>query len=132
MVAAEDYTGTSPNKTPYATAPRYLQQHVDALKAAGYEVDTFNVDAPPATPGRRLKYPTFLGVLSHFDAVDYYTGDDYVPQEAAETNPRYLIERDRVHRLDGDRVVGAPRAGSTCATTSTRAARSCSTAATPT
>ena len=24
------------------------------------------------------------------DAVDYYTGDDYVPQEAAETNPRYL------------------------------------------
>src|SRR3954470_23750804 len=92
VVAAEDYTGTSPNRTPYATAPRYLQQHVDALKAAGYEVDTFNVDAPPANAagGPGLKYPTFLGVLSHFDAVDYYTGDDYVPQDAAETNPRYL------------------------------------------
>jgi len=48
VVAAEDYTGTSPNRKPgYATAPRYLQQHVDALKAAGYEVDTFNADAPP-------------------------------------------------------------------------------------
>jgi hypothetical protein len=92
VVAAEDYTGTSPNRTPYATAPRYLQQHVDALKAAGYDVETFDVDAPPAnatgTPG--LKYPTLLGVLKHFDAVDYYTGDDYVPQDAAETNPRRL------------------------------------------
>jgi hypothetical protein len=92
VVAAEDYTGTSPNRRPYATAPRYLQQHVDALKAAGYDVDTFNIDAPPAnaTGASGLKYPTFLGVLSHFDAVDYYTGDDYVPQDAAETNPRYL------------------------------------------
>ncbi len=93
VVAAEDYTGTSPNrKAGYATAPRYLQQHVDALKAAGYEVDTFNTDAPPlnaaGVPGQRS--PTFLGVFSHFDAVDYYTGDDYVPQEPAETNPRYL------------------------------------------
>ncbi len=113
VVAAEDYTGTSPNRTPgYATAPRHLQQHVDALTAAGYDVATFNVDAPPANatgqPGLKyptfnvdappanatgqpgLKYPTFLGVLSHFDAVDYYTGDDYVPQDAAETTPRHL------------------------------------------
>jgi hypothetical protein len=36
VIAAEDYTGTSPNKTSYATAPRYLQQHVDALTDAGY------------------------------------------------------------------------------------------------
>ena len=28
-------------------------------------------------------------MLSHFDAVDYYTGDDYIPQEPAETNARY-------------------------------------------
>src|SRR3954469_12822693 len=93
VVAAEDYTGTSPNRTAgYATAPRYLQQHVDALKAAGYEVDTFNTDDPPLNASGRAghRYPTFLGVLSHFDAVDYYTGDDYVPQEPAETNPRYL------------------------------------------
>ncbi len=89
VVAAEDYTGTSPNKTPYATAPRYLDQHVQALKDAGYEVDTFNVDAPPlnATGLPGDKYPSFLGVLSHFDAVDYYTGDDYVPQDAGTHQP---------------------------------------------
>ena len=57
VVAAEDYTGTSPNKTPYATAPRYLAQHVDALKAAGYEVETFNTDAPPKASGSPSKYP---------------------------------------------------------------------------
>lgn len=86
VVAAEDYTGTAPNTTPYASAPRYLQQHVDALQAAGYETATFDVDAP----GGQIKYPTFLGVLSHFDAVLYETGDDLVPQDAAETNPRRL------------------------------------------
>ena len=31
VVAAEDYTGLSPNKTPYASAPRYLDEHVAAL-----------------------------------------------------------------------------------------------------
>ena len=35
VVAAEDYKGVSPNVTPgYATAPRYLAQHVAALEAA--------------------------------------------------------------------------------------------------
>ncbi len=32
IVAAEDYTGVSPNVTPgYASEPRYLAQHVSAL-----------------------------------------------------------------------------------------------------
>ena len=96
VVAAEDYTGVSPNVTPgYATAPRYLAQHVAALEAAGYEVETFNIDAPPANGGSpnpvvrpQIKYPTNLGVMSHFDAVNYYTGDDFIPQEATDTNPR--------------------------------------------
>ena len=96
VVAAEDYTGVSPNVTPgYATAPRYLAQHVSALEAAGYEVETFNIDAPPANGGSpnpvqrpQIKYPTNLGVMSHFDAVNYYTGDDFIPQEATDTNPR--------------------------------------------
>ena len=52
VVAAEDYTGISPNVTPgYATAPRYLAQHVAALEAAGYEVETYDIDAPPANGG---------------------------------------------------------------------------------
>ena len=46
VLAAEDYTGVSPNRGgPYDVGPRYLQHHVDALTAAGYEVETFNVDA---------------------------------------------------------------------------------------
>ena len=48
VIAAEDYTGSSPNRGgAYDVGPRYLQQHVDALTAAGYEVETFN-----ATPRR--------------------------------------------------------------------------------
>ena len=50
VVAAEDYNGLSPNKTPYATAPRYADEHVAALEAAGYEVETIDLDAPPAGP----------------------------------------------------------------------------------
>ena len=40
-----------------------------------------------------IKYPTFLGVLSHFDAVVYYTGDDFVPQDSTNTNPRRMTQR---------------------------------------
>ena len=98
VVAAEDYTGKSPNVTAgYDTAPRYLTQHVAALEAAGYEVETFNIDAPPRNGGSpngvvhpQIKYPTYLGVLSHFDAVNYYSGDDFAPQEVTETNPRRM------------------------------------------
>ena len=65
VVAAEDYTGVSPNRRPgYDVAPRYLQQHIDALTTAGYEVEVFNADAPAAERRRRLsstKNPGFLG-----------------------------------------------------------------------
>jgi hypothetical protein len=95
VVAAEDYTGKSPNVTAgYDTAPRYLAHHVTALEAAGYEVETFNIDAPPANGGSpnpvvrpQIKYPTNLGVLSHFDAVNYYSGDDFGPQDVSESSP---------------------------------------------
>ena len=93
VVAAEDYTGTSPNRSAgYDTAPRYLDAHVDALEAAGYEVETFDVDAPPenADSSPSLKQPTALGVLSHFDAVVLESGDDFIPQDMTETNPRHL------------------------------------------
>ena len=77
VVAAEDYTGLSPNKTPYDDAPRYLDAHVAALEANGYAVETFDVDAPPAGPdGTARRLISDLGVLSHFDAVLFYTGDD--------------------------------------------------------
>ena len=76
---------------------------MSALEAAGYEVETYNIDAPPANGGSpnpvvrpQIKYPTYLGVLSHFDAVNYYSGDDFAPQAATETNPRRMTSRDRV------------------------------------
>ncbi len=82
VVAAEDYTGLSPNKTAYASAPRYLDAHVAALEANGYEVETFDIDNPPAGPNGApgSKQLSDLGVLDHFDAVVYYTGDDLLPQ----------------------------------------------------
>ena len=96
VVAAEDYTGVSPNVTPgYDTQARYLAQHVSALEAAGYEVEVYNIDAPPVKGGSpstyiqpAIKYPTYIGVLSHFDAVNWYSGDDFVPQDLDQTNPR--------------------------------------------
>ena len=96
VVAAEDYTGKSPNVTAgYDTSPRYLDEHVAALEAAGYEVNVFDVDAPPENggspnpvPHEAIKYPTYLGAMSHFDAVNYYTGDDFAPEDVANTNPR--------------------------------------------
>ena len=98
VVAAEDYNGVSPNVTPgYDTAPRYLDTYKTALEGLGYEVATYDVDAPPANGGTpngvvypQIKYPTYLGVLSHFDAVVYETGDDFVPQDITETNPRRM------------------------------------------
>ena len=98
IVAAEDYTGVSPNVTPgYDTAPRYLSTYKTALEGLGYEVSTFNVDSPPANNGTPngvvyppIKYPTNLGVLSHFDAVVYESGDDFIPQDITNTNPKRI------------------------------------------
>jgi hypothetical protein len=98
VVAAEDYKGVSPNVTPgYDTAPRYLDTYKSSLEALGYEVATYDVDAPPANGGTPngvvnppIKYPTYLGVLKHFDAVVYESGDDFVPQDITNTNPRRM------------------------------------------
>ena len=102
VVAAEDYKGKSPNVTAgYDTAPRYLAQHEAALEAAGYEVETFDIDNPPANggtpnpvPREQIKYPTHLGVMAHFDAVNYYSGDDFAPQDVTITDPRRPTSED--------------------------------------
>ncbi|WP_436498430.1 M14 family zinc carboxypeptidase [Actinokineospora sp. HUAS TT18] len=74
VLAAEDYTGASPVK-PGVTAPQYLSFYTDALTANGVQFDVYDVDAE----GRRA--PDNLGVLSHYDAVVWYTGDDVVTRE---------------------------------------------------
>ena len=72
IMAAEDYSGASPVQTP---GPHYLSYYANALAANGIPADVYDVDAK----GR--KAPTYLGVLSHYDAVVWYTGNDIVTRE---------------------------------------------------
>jgi hypothetical protein len=72
VVAAEDYTGASPNQ---ASGPKYEEYYLDALKANGIDADLYDVDA------RGRIAPDQLGVLSHYDAAVWYPGDDIVTRK---------------------------------------------------
>ncbi len=76
VVAAEDYTGASPVQTP---GPHYVDYYLDALRANGIRADVYDVDARGRTA------PDAIGVLSHYDAVVWYTGDDNVTRRAGWT-----------------------------------------------
>ena len=73
ILSAEDYTGISPAQDP--SGPHYLSYYEEALAANGIEYDVYDVDAQDRTA------PDALGVLSHYDAVLWYTGDDIIPRE---------------------------------------------------
>src|SRR6476619_3855041 len=73
VMAAEDYTGASPVQG--VTSPKYLAYYTDSLTANGIAYDVYDVDANGRTA------PDALGVLSHYDAVIWYTGDDTVTRE---------------------------------------------------
>jgi len=72
IVANEDYTGASPVQTP---GPHYLSFYEQALADNGIGYDVYDVDA------RGRVASSTLGVLSHYDAVVWYTGDDTVTRE---------------------------------------------------
>jgi hypothetical protein len=72
IVSAEDYSGASPVQTP---GPHYLSYYTDALTANHIKYDVYDVDANSRTA------PSELGVLSHYDGVIWYTGDDTVTRE---------------------------------------------------
>ena len=72
-LAAEDYPGISPAQPP---GPHYLSYYTDALAANGIGHDIYDVDA------RGRVAPSLLGVLSHDDAVVWYTGDDIITRDA--------------------------------------------------
>ena len=74
IVANEDYTGASPVQG--VTAPKYLSSYEDALAANGVGYDVYDVDA------RGRIASDNLGVLSHYDAVIWYTGDDIITRTA--------------------------------------------------
>ncbi|GGI47426.1 hypothetical protein BCL57_002123 [Agromyces flavus] len=72
IVAAEDYTGASPVQV---GGPNYLSSYEQALEANGTGYDVYDVDE------RGRIASDALGVLSHYDAVIWYTGDDIVTRE---------------------------------------------------
>jgi Zinc carboxypeptidase len=76
IVAAEDYTGaTNLPEYPSATSPNYLTYYQDAVAASGRSSDVYDIDAM----GREA--PDHLGVLSHYDTVIWYTGNDLVTRQ---------------------------------------------------
>ncbi|MDH3231030.1 MAG: M14 family zinc carboxypeptidase [Alphaproteobacteria bacterium] len=68
VMAAEDYSGSNPTYHP-ANKPHYLSYYEDALDAGGYYYDVWDVD--------QQGIPSYQDVLSHYDTVIWYTGDDY-------------------------------------------------------
>ncbi len=73
VVANEDYTGVNPDYPADVTAPKYAGAHVDAIEAAGRSADVWDVDAQGV--------PHHLGVLSHYDAVVWYLGDNRITMD---------------------------------------------------
>ncbi len=73
VIANEDYEGVNPTYPPTVTAPKYDEDHVQAVEDAGYSVDVWDVSAQGV--------PHDLGVLSHYDAVLWYLGDNRLTQD---------------------------------------------------
>ncbi|MFI7700087.1 M14 family zinc carboxypeptidase [Nonomuraea sp. NPDC049480] len=73
VVANEDYTGLNPDYPPSVTAPKYAAKYQQALKAAGYASETWDVDSQGV--------PHHLGVLSHFKALVWELGDNRLSME---------------------------------------------------
>ncbi|MGH2953295.1 MAG: M14 family zinc carboxypeptidase [Solirubrobacterales bacterium] len=78
ILAAEDRTGEA-NSPAYAStdpnAPNYLSYYQDALTASGVSHDVYDVDA------RGRAAADHLGVLSHYETVIWYSGNDLITRE---------------------------------------------------
>ncbi|GAA1402606.1 M14 family metallopeptidase [Catellatospora coxensis] len=70
ILAAEDVTGVSPAQG--VTTAKYAADYAASLTAAGYSSDVYDFDVM----GR--KAPHHLGVLSHYKAIVWETGDDII------------------------------------------------------
>ncbi|WP_240776679.1 M14 family metallopeptidase [Nonomuraea basaltis] len=76
VLAAEDVTGISPAQG--VTEAKYADEYATALQSAGYTSDVYDMDKL----GRKAPHP--LGVLSHYKAVVWETGDDIIPRSAGQ------------------------------------------------
>jgi hypothetical protein len=78
ILAAEDYSGTPGSQSPAQPGgdqPAFLERYTQALDDAGIGYDVYDVDAEGRTA------PDRLGVLSHYRAVLWYTGNDLFIRE---------------------------------------------------
>ncbi len=73
VIANEDYTGVNPDYPDEVTAPKYADAYVQAIEAGGASADVWDVDAQGV--------PHDLGVLSHYEAVLWYLGDNRITQD---------------------------------------------------
>ena len=83
LLTAEDYTGRTaapPAPAEPHPGPAYQDDYEAALKAAGVPYDVYDVDASGRTAA------SALGVLSHYKAVIWQTGDDLYPREPTQPN----------------------------------------------
>ncbi|MEU4574543.1 MULTISPECIES: M14 family zinc carboxypeptidase [Nonomuraea] len=76
VLAAEDVTGISPAQG--VTEAKYADEYAKALDEAGYSSDVYDMDRND----RKAPHP--LGVLSHYDAVVWETGDDIIPRSVGQ------------------------------------------------
>jgi murein tripeptide amidase MpaA len=76
IMSAEDYTGaTNVPAYPGVDGPYYLSYYTKALDANKIDYDVYDVDDRDRTS------PDWLGVLSHYKAVVWYTANDFVTRE---------------------------------------------------
>lgn len=74
VIANEDYSGARNAGEPrQEDGPKYVDAHVAALEANGVAADVWDVDVDGV--------PHDLGVLSHYDAVLWYLGDNRLTQD---------------------------------------------------
>jgi len=87
ILAAEDVTGASPVQV--GTGSKYAAAYANALLAVGKSSDVYDVDA------NTRKAPHHLGVLSHYEAVVWETGDDIItrgPTQPAGTAAKLALD----------------------------------------
>jgi hypothetical protein len=73
VLADEDYTGVNPDYPAGVDAPKYASDYEKAINDAGYSTDVWDID--------KQGVPHDLGVLSHYDAVVWYLGDNRLTQD---------------------------------------------------
>ncbi len=87
ILAAEDVTGLTPAQG--VTTAKYADDYAAALTAAGYSSDVYDVDANGRTE------PHHLGVLGHYDAIVWESGDDIItraPGQGAGTADKLALD----------------------------------------